>query len=390
MQNEEFYKRFELNDELLRKAGFNPFYREIQSALDDPLIIDGKEFINLASNNYLGLANDSRIKEASVTAIKNYGVSLCATPIASGYSQLQKRTEQKLSTFLGLEDTVIYPSCYQANIGLFSVIAGDKDAVIVDQYAHSSLLQGIKVSGCKVRPFLHNNLANLEKVLKNTAGYRQIFVVTESVFSTEGSIAPIGEMTKLCEKYNALPVIDDSHGIGVIGKNGKGILEFEDIRNFQGIYTTSLGKALANSGGIISGKKNITDYLRYYCPHLTYSTSLPPPILAGIEKTLEIIDSDFGLLSDKMWKLKEKLSDALVRTGLNVSKAVSPITSVITGNSENTILFAKKLYENNVFSTPFIYPSVPAKGGRIRLIAGANLKESTIDRAIDIFKKIIK
>lgn len=389
MYLENFYKRYTLDDEVLRKAGFNPFYHEIQSALDDPLTIDGKQYINLASNNYLGLANDKRIKEASIRAIEKYGMSLCATPIASGYSELQARTEQKLSTFLGLEDTIIYPSCYQANTGLFMVIANEEDIVIVDQFAHSSLLQGIKVTGCKIRPFLHNNLENLEKILKKSSGYRQVFVATESVFSTEGSIAPFGEIIKLCEKYNALPVIDNSHGIGVIGKTGKGILEYDGIKNFQGIYTASLGKALANAGGVISGKKDIIKYFRYYSPHLIYSTAILPSILAGIEKAVEIIDQEFFSLSHSMWKHKNRLTVALSGLGLELVRAVSPITSIITGNSENTIVFAKKLYDNNIFSTPFVYPSVPVNGGRIRLIAGANLKESTIERAIEVFRKII-
>jgi 7-keto-8-aminopelargonate synthetase-like enzyme len=389
MYLQDFYKRYTLDDEVLRKAGFNPFYHEIQSSLDDPPIIDGKQYINLASNNYLGLANDKRIKEAAVQAIEKYGMSLCATPVASGYSDLQKRTEIKMSSFLGLEDSIIYPSCFQANTGLFTVIANDEDMIVVDQYAHSSLLQGIKVTGCKIRPFLHNNLENLEKILQKTKAYRQIFVVTESVFSTEGSIAPFKEITKICEKHNALPVIDDSHGIGVLGKTGKGILEHEGITDFQGIYAASLGKALANSGGVISGKKELINYYRYYSPHLIYSTAILPSVLAGIEKVMEIIENDFLSLSSKMWKYKNRLTVALSGFGFELSRAVSPITSIIAGSSESTISLAKKLYENNIFSTPFVYPSVPVNGGRIRLIAGANLKESTIEKAIEIFKNII-
>ncbi|MBI4646295.1 MAG: pyridoxal phosphate-dependent aminotransferase family protein [Bacteroidia bacterium] len=389
MNLNKFYKRFHLNDEIVKKTGFNPYYPVIQSALDDFVIIDGKKFINLASNNYLGIANDKRIKQAAIGAIEKYGISACATPIASGYSDLYMKVCNKLSAFLELEDTIIYPSCYQANNGLFSTICSKDDVVLVDHYAHSSLIEGIKSAGCKIRPFLHNDIDNLENNIKKSGNYRQIFVVTESVFSTEGSIAPFREIVALCEKYNALPIIDDSHGIGVIGKNGKGILEYSKSNNFQGIYTASLGKSLANAGGIISGKKDFIDYLKYYNPHLIYSTVIPPPMLAGIEMALEIIKNEFAALSQKMWNYKKMLTTALLQTGFNLTDSAAPIISIKAGNSEETILLSKKLYDNNILCTPFIYPSVPRNDGKVRLIANVKLKETTVKKVIDVFMKLL-
>jgi len=384
----EFYELHYLNDELLQKTGFNPYYVNIQSGLDDSLIIDNVKFINLATNNYLGIANDNRIKEATINAINKYGVSLCATPIASGGSELYTNLAKHLSEFIGLESSIIYPSCYQANIGLFPAIANKEDVIIVDQFSHSSLVEGVKAVGCKIRPYLHNNLDSIEKNLINSANYKQIYVVTESVFSTEGSIAPFADIVKLCEKYGAIPVIDDSHGIGVIGKNGKGILEYAGIENYQGIYTASLGKSIANLGGVISGKKSFIDYLKYHSSHLIYSTAITPSILAGIEKAISIIEEEFEVLGNKMWKYRNKLRDALVKLNFDIVTSSAPITSIATGTSENTLLFAKKLYYKNILATPFIYPSVPENKGVIRLIAGANLEEQTIERAIQIFKEI--
>jgi 7-keto-8-aminopelargonate synthetase-like enzyme len=384
----EFYELHYLNDELLQKTGFNPYYVNIQSGLDDSLIIDNVKFINLATNNYLGIANDSRIKEATINAINKYGVSLCATPIASGGSELYTNLAKHLSEFIGLESSIIYPSCYQANIGLFPAIANKEDVIIVDQFSHSSLVEGVKAVGCKIRPYLHNNLDSIEKNLINSSNYKQIYVVTESVFSTEGSIAPFADIVKLCEKYGAIPVIDDSHGIGVIGKNGKGILEYAGIENYQGIYTASLGKSIANLGGVISGKKSFIDYLKYHSSHLIYSTAITPSILAGIEKAISIIEEEFEVLGNKMWAYRNKLRDALVKLEYNIVPSSAPITSIATGTSENTLLFAKKLYYKNILATPFIYPSVPENKGVIRLIAGANLEEQTIERAIQLFKEI--
>lgn len=377
-----------LDIRLAEQTGFNPYYREIQSGLSDPVLVDGKNFINLASNNYLGLAADERVKEAAIEAIEKYGVSLCGTPIATGYIDLFKILEEKLASFIGLESSIIFPSCYQANNGLFAAVAGKEDLIVVDHYAHSSLVQGARAAGCRIRPFLHNNLDHLSGVLEKSAKYRQIFIVTESVFSTDGSIAPLKEIIDLSAKYHAIPVVDDSHGIGTIGKRGRGILEECGITDFQGIYTASLGKALANMGGIISGKKELIDYLRYYCPHLVYSTAVPPAVLGGVSKVLDIIEEDFEKISFKMRKYKSLLTQCLVTAGFKLAEGKAPITSICTGRDEDTVILAKRFYEHQVLTTPFIFPSVPANEGKVRLIAGANLGEETINQVLEIVKKI--
>ena len=192
----------------------------------------------------------------------------------------------------------------------------------------------------------------------------------------------------MCEKYGAIPVIDDSHGIGVIGKTGKGILEYSGIEDYQGIYTASLGKSIGNLGGMISGKRSLIEFMKYSSSHLMYSTAITPAILAGIEKAINIIEEEFDVLGGIMWKYRNKLRNSLIESGYNVKDAEAPITSIITGTSEKTILFAKKLYENKILATPFIFPSVPKNQGVIRMIVGANLKEETVDRAIEILKRI--
>ncbi len=387
---ESFYKRFDVDERVANVAGFNPYYMEIDSGLNEKIWMNGRQIINLASNNYLGLATDERVKEAIISAVEKYGASLCGTPISTGYVDLYKRLEYSLSNFVRLEDTIILPSCYQGNNGLFVSIAKKEDLIIVDRFAHSSLIQGIKAVGCKIRPFLHNNLEHLEGILKRSQDYKQIFVVTESVFSTDGDISPFKEIIDLCEKYNALPIIDDSHGIGVLGNTGKGILEEENIINFKGIYTASLGKALANSGGMISGKKEIINYLKYYCPHLVYSTSLTPSILAGIEAVLKIVSSEFESLKNKLYSNKQILFASLMEAGFETTECIAPINSIKTQSKENTFKTAKSFFEKGILSTPFIEPSVPVNQGCIRLIAGANLTQSTIEEACEIIKSVRK
>ena len=388
MKDIDFYNRFELDLGLVETAMHNPYYHKVQSELSDEIVMEEERYIDLASNNYLGIANHTKLKQACINAIEKYGSSLCATPVCSGYSDLHNRVEQLISDFTGTEQTLIYPSCYQANLGLFNAIANPEDIVLVDRCAHSSLLEGIKSAGCKISPFKHNDMDYLEMLLKNTVKYRTVFVVTESVFSTEGTIASFKEINDLCLKYDAIPIVDDSHGIGVLGANGHGILEHAGISDYQGIYTASLGKALANIGGVICGKKSLMQWMQYYSSNLVYSTAILPSALAGIEAVLEIIRTDFPELSKCMWNAKRRIEKALISAGFELTSGKAPITSIKSGNSLETIQLSKAFWDNRIMTTAFVYPSVPQNEGRIRLIAGANMREETLQRAEEAIRKM--
>jgi len=388
MKTKQFYERCQLDDEVARLAGFNPYYPLLGSGLDDPVVIANHAFIDLASNNYLGLANDLRVKEAAINGIEKYGVSLCATPVASGYSELFKNVEEALSDFVDLEETIILPSCYQANNGLFQVIALPDDLILVDRDAHSSLMEGIRSASCTFRLFRHNDMDHLQDLLNRNKCTGQVFVVTESVFSTEGAIAPMDEINTLCNKYGAIPVVDDSHGIGVIGKNGEGVLSHFSIKDYQGIYTASLGKAMSTTGGMISGKASLIEYLRYSISHLIYSTALPPAPLMAVLEVLSIIDNEFSSLSEKMWRYAAQLKKGFTNAGFSMVSSEAPINSIKSGNSVETLILTRKFHELGILTTPFIYPSVPEKEGRIRLIAGANLSDVSIEYVLQSITNI--
>lgn len=383
-----FYNSHRLDDRVAREAGFNPYYPLISSALDDPLLIGDREFINLASNNYLGLANDPRVVDAAIEGMRAYGVSMCSTPVAAGYNKLFREAEEALATFSRLDQALIFPSCYQANNGLFQAIASHDDLIIADRSAHSSLLEGIRTAGCKFRPFRHNDMNHLEEILELSSTYSHVFVVTESVYSTEGSIAPFREICDLCDHYGAIPIVDDSHGIGVIGSHGHGVLEHAGIIEFQGIYTASLGKALAINGGFIAGNKELIGYLRYSISHLLYSTAIMPAALKALLMILEIIKEEFQEISERLWSYTRVLHDGLRESGFRLTGSTSPIVSVCSGDPVQTLRLSKSMYEAGILGTPFIYPSVPVTESRIRLIAGANLKPESVDRAVQIFRKI--
>ncbi|GAB6090643.1 aminotransferase class I/II-fold pyridoxal phosphate-dependent enzyme [Spirochaeta dissipatitropha] len=389
MSIQDFYARHEQDYSLgVHTDGFNPFYQQLEGGLTDPVRIGGRDFINLAANNYLGLAADSRVLSAMKHSIDLYGASLCGTPIATGCFTEFRRLEKRLAAFVGLEDAILLPSCYQANNGLFRAIAGEEDAILVDQYAHSSLIEGLRMPGAKVRPFLHNNRDSLERNLEMARAHRQVFVVSESVFSTEGSIAPFQDIVELCRKYSAVPVIDDSHGIGVLGSSGRGILEHSGISEYEGVYTASLGKALACSGGMIAGKKSLIDYLRYNCSQLIYSTALPPAIIGGLHAVLDIIETDFSALSARMWQHRSCLIEALQSADLPLAYGDAPITSIDAGGDAETLLLTRQLFDKGILATPFIYPSVPRGKGRVRLIAGANLSDASVQQAAAVLSSL--
>ncbi|MCB9495388.1 MAG: pyridoxal phosphate-dependent aminotransferase family protein [Fibrobacteria bacterium] len=366
---------------LAEELCFNPYHARLDRGIGRNASLSTASVLDLASNNYLGLADDPRILEAAGNALRENGMSLCGTPIATGGNLLFDGLCRSLAEFVGLERALVYPSCYQANTGLFSSLVGKQDVVVVDQFAHSSLLQGIAAVGCKVLPFLHNDMGHLQRVLDRTRGYRRVLVASESVFSTRGTICPLEEMNRLALRYGALPVIDDSHGIGVLGRSGRGILEHAGLEGFTGIYTASLGKALAGQGGVVAGSASLMEYLSYANASYIYSTALVPPVLGGLSESLRIVEEEFQVRRDRLIANRELLIRAAEASGIVVVAGEAPIVSVRTGSDRATLAFAKVLLAEGVFSTPFLPPSVPPNQGVVRLIPNAALTDEDMRTA---------
>ncbi len=377
-----------LDEKLVDITGFNPYYHALEAALEETVAIDHEHYIDLASNNYLGLANSGEIKAYAIEMLEKYGLSMCGTPVATGYTDLLRNTEAQLAGFIGVEDAIVFPSCYQANTGLFDTLADSETVIFVDHYAHSSLIKGIQGSGAKIKPFLHNRADHLEKCLKHQKGNRQMLVVTESVFSTEGSLAPLKDIQEICLQYGAIPIVDDSHGIGVLGSQGRGALSHFGLENYTGLYTASLGKGMGNIGGVIGGDRATLDYMRYYCPHLVYSTAITPVSLGGIAKCMEVVLRDHSRLFERAKSHKDAIASALTEAGFQVMPSETLINSIHTGTAENTFLMAKAFYEEHLLTTPFIEPSVPANEGKLRLIAGADFSQAAVDTVCQRIRRI--
>jgi len=376
-------KLLDIDRSPLDAVGFNPYYRSLGGLQHGQPWIGRSPFFDLASNDYLGLASDRRIHEAMDSAIREYGSSMCGTPIATGYASIFAQLEAELAQFIGLPAAVLFPSCYQANVSILSTIAKPHDVIFIDHYAHASLGQGAKTAGCKVKPFLHNDMGHLETQLASCAGFHRKFIVTESVFSTEGGLAPLRSIVDLSRRFEAVPVVDDSHGLGVIGASGRGILEHDALGDFPGIYTASLGKALANAGGVVAGDAEFIEAIRYSCPGLIYSTALSPASVAGTLAALEIVSSEFGRLGDLMWKNHRLLIEALKEQGFSLAQGTAPIAAIRVGSATHTLALAKEFYSKGILATPFIPPSVPQGGGVLRCILGAKLTGLSLEDLIE-------
>ncbi|MCD4827836.1 MAG: aminotransferase class I/II-fold pyridoxal phosphate-dependent enzyme [Candidatus Cloacimonetes bacterium] len=385
---DKFAFNYREEDRLVRELKYNPYYQVISSGAGSSVEIDSREYLNLASNNYLGFSRNPEILARMKQTIDQYGASMCGTPVACGNVDLYAETAVAFSRFLGLEDTIIFPSCYQANAGIIGTLAKPGDIILVDRSSHASLLDGIRAAKCKVRPFKHNDVDHLLRLIKRTDGYDNIFVITESVFSTEGSIAPFDKIYRICQEFDAIPIVDDSHGIGVIGKNGGGILEEKGIENYEGIYTASTGKALGLAGGIVSSVSEVIMYLKYNSASLLYSTALPPVFLSATTKALEILSATGAELMQKLRANKAFLTSQLTELGYRTTEAEAPICSVIVGSNEKTFLMSKLLFEQSILTTPFIFPSVARDKGVIRMIPRVDLTQQQLECVIEAFRKI--
>ncbi len=385
--NHHFKLAFDDEDQLIHQLNFNPYYQRIDSGVGLFVTINGNEYLNLSSNNYLSFAQHPEIITEMIHALDKYGASMCGTAIACGCADLYMHATDLISKFLGMEQTLLFSSCFQANVSVIRALVKADDVVFVDRNAHSSIIEGIRSTSCKIKPFKHNDVSYLADLIKRTDPNKKRFVATESVFSTEGSIAPFDEIYNLAIENDIIPIIDDSHGIGVIGKTGKGILEEKNIKQFDGIYTASTGKALGVTGGFVCSTHQIIEYLKYNTPGLMYSTAIAPALIAGIIKAVELIAKDGTKLTQKLSDHKNYLSNQLLKHNFVIAEGKAFICALIAGSNKKTLNICKALFEERILTTPFIYPSVAKNMGMIRMIPQLDMNFDLLD---DVIKSLLK
>lgn len=350
---------------------------------------DGREVLNMCANNYLGLADHPEVVEAARGALERWGFGTASVRFICGSQEVHRELEETITSFLGTEDTILYPSCFDANGGLFETLLTSEDAVISDSLNHASIIDGIRLCKAQRYRYSNNDMADLEARLQEAeaAGARRKLITTDGVFSMDGVIANLDGIHELAARYDALVHFDDCHATGFLGSRGRGTHEHCDLFGKIDLTTSTLGKALGGaSGGYTSGRREIIELLRQRSRPYLFSNSIAPAIVAASLKVFELLESSTGL-ADRVKENTAYFREAMARTGFRIAGADHPITPIMLGDASLSQRFAEKLLEYGVYAIGFFYPVVPRDSARIRTQISAAHTTDHLDRAVDAFTR---
>ena len=377
----------------IQEAGLWKTERVIASHQKNKITLeDGTEVINMCANNYLGLANHSEVIQAAKDSFSDWGFGLSSVRFICGTQSIHKKLEYKVSEFLGMEDTILYAACFDANTGLFETILSKDDAVISDELNHASIIDGVRL--CKAARFRYknNDMTDLEAKLIEVkqGGARRILITTDGVFSMDGTVAQLDKVCDLADKYDAMVHHDDCHAVGFMGKTGRGVHEYCDVMDRVDIITGTFGKALGGgSGGYTSGRKEIIDMLRQGSRPYLFSNSVPPSICAASLKVLEML-SNSTELRDRLEKNTHYFRQGMKEVGFDVDDGDHPIVPVMLGSAKLAQKMSKKLLEKGIYAIGFFFPVVPKGKARIRTQISAAHTKDNLDKAIAAFSSTYK
>ena len=372
----------------IKKEGLYKIERPIKSSQNvDIATEENSKVLNFCANNYLGLANNSEIIATAKKALDDYGFGMASVRFICGTQTVHKDLEKTISRFFNTDDTILYTSCFDANGGLFETLLTDKDAVISDSLNHASIIDGIRL--CKAQRFRYknSNMEDLENQLRKAQNANIRMIATDGVFSMDGHIAKLDEITALAKKYDALVMVDDSHATGFIGKTGRGSAEYHNVMDKIDLWTSTLGKALGGaSGGFTTGKKELIDLLRQRSRPYLFSNTLSPSIASAGIKAFEML-SDSTLLRDKLEKNTEYFRAEISKIGFDIKQGEHPIVPIMTYDAKTAQEMANALLKDGIYVIGFFYPVVPKNEARIRVQISAAMSKKHIDKAIIAFKK---
>lgn len=382
----DFLEHLSKNIAELKQSGLYKEERVLTSKQGGSIrVSSGKEVINLCSNNYLGLSGSALMANAAKEGIDRFGFGLSSVRFICGTQEVHKDLEKKLSEFLGKEDTILYSSCFDANGGLFETLFGQEDAIISDELNHASIIDGIRLAKSARFRYKNNDMNDLEAKLKEASGARHKVIATDGVFSMDGTLARLNAICDLADQYKALVMVDDSHAVGFMGKNGKGTPEHFGVSDRIDIITGTLGKALGGaSGGYTSAKKEIIEWLRQRSRPYLFSNTLAPSIAAASIKVLDII-KEKPELRKTLHENTRYFRDRMTSLGFNIIPGEHPIVPIMLGDAKLAKALSEKMMEKGVYVIGFSYPVVPMGKARIRTQMSADLTKAQLDKAIEAF-----
>ncbi|OGC16164.1 8-amino-7-oxononanoate synthase [candidate division WOR-1 bacterium RIFOXYA2_FULL_37_7] len=368
-----------INQELesLKKSGLYRPLKTIEKIDGSKIYIDGKELICFCSNDYLGLSNHPKVKKMAIETIKEFGVGAGASRLISGNTIIHEELEKKIAKFKKRESAIVFSTGYMANIGAITALTDEKDTIIIDRLNHASIIDACKLSKARLQVYSHKDMIALEKILAKSDKYKKRLIVTDSIFSMDGDIAPLPQIAKLAKKYNAITMIDCAHATGVLGENGRGAEEHFGIEGQIDIVMGTLSKAVGSLGGFIAGSFELIDFLRNKARSFIYTTSLPPSICAASIAALEIIENE-PQLRKRLWDNIGFFNRR--RAAINRDPTTeTPIIPIIIGNEEKTMGISRKLFEDGLFVSGIRFPTVAKGEARLRITITANHSKKELE-----------
>ncbi|TGG89265.1 glycine C-acetyltransferase [Geotoga petraea] len=386
-----FYEDLKNEMEELEENGLLVTIRTLETAQGAWLNVDGKKVLNMCSNNYLDFANNEKLKKGAIEAIEKWGVGPGAVRSIAGTLEIHNKLEKELAEFKGAEDTLVVQSGFNANQAVIPAIMGKEDAILSDELNHASIIDGVRLTKSKKYVWKHKDVASLEEALKKAdeEGARRKLVITDGVFSMDGDIAPLDEIAKVSKKYNALVMVDDAHGEGVLGKNGRGIVDHFGLHDDVDIEVGTLSKAFGVVGGFIAGKKVLIKYLKQKARPFLFSSSLSPAETGAALAAVRYL-KETGDPVKKLWDNGKYFQKKIKSLGFDIGNTMTPITPVMLYEAKTAKEFSKKLYEQGIFASAIGFPTVPRGKARIRVMISASHSKEDLDFAIEKFEKIGK
>ena len=374
----------------IREAGLYKEERLIESSQSASIQVAGKEVLNFCANNYLGLANDPRLVNASAAMMAKRGFGMASVRFICGTQYIHKQLENAISEYFHTEDTILYAACFDANGGVFEPLLTDEDAIISDTLNHASIIDGVRLCKAKRYRYANADMADLERCLQEAQAQRFRIIVTDGVFSMDGNVAPVDKICELAEKYDALVMVDESHSAGVVGATGHGVSELTNTYGKVDIYTGTLGKAFGGAmGGFTTGRKEIIDLLRQRSRPYLFSNSLAPCIIGASLEVFRIL-KESNELHDKLVENVNYFRDKMMAAGFDIKPTQSAICAVMLYDAKLSQVFAAKMQEEGIYVTGFYYPVVPKDQARIRVQISAAHDKGQLDKCIAAFIKVGK
>jgi 8-amino-7-oxononanoate synthase len=383
-----FLKCFDYEDaEKIRSMGLYPFFRVIESGQDPIVTMDGQRVIMLGSNNYLGLTNHPEVKAAAARALDTYGTGVAGSRFLNGTLDIHVELEEKLARFMHRESVLTFPTGFQVNLGVISGLIGRKDVVILDNLDHACILDGARLSFGRVLKYGHNDMDALEERLRSVEDDRSAMIVVDGVFSMEGDLADLPRIVELKKKFGTRLMVDDAHGIGVMGENGRGTAEHFGVEDEIDLVMGTFSKSLAAVGGFVAGEKKVIDYIKHNARAVMFSAAPAPASVATVIKALEIIEREPERRRD-LWDNTDYMKREFTGMGYDTGNSASPVIPLLVGEDMTAFKMTFRLQEEGIFANPVVSPGVPPGRAMIRTSYMATHTRDHLDRTLEIFRKV--